>query len=284
MVDLMLGHDPKGFSLGEVSSWFRPWRTHHFDIKCGCGTYPCPVWEELKHVPEDELYRAVVETQSVEFIADSSKKLTWVIDQNRRLLASGDFEVHNVFLYKDPVSLHHSHWKRGQKDLSITAGHYRYYAHALDARIPFIAVNYDWLVRNIDEGLALLCERMGIPHFPAKAEFWRKTHHQLFGSFGPRQQMHAPSPRIYIEEFGADYVEAMPSIEQDFRCRPELQAILGELGARDIRKSTGPMPADSGTIRRPLFYYRQRWRERKMRFFPQPWPDREASSIREWKV
>jgi hypothetical protein len=43
MLDLILGNDPKGFSLGEVANWFYPWRTHHFDIKCGCGIYPCPV-------------------------------------------------------------------------------------------------------------------------------------------------------------------------------------------------------------------------------------------------
>ena len=56
MVDLIMGNDPGGFSLGEVCSWYRPTRTHHFDIKCGCGVYPCPMWQRLRETSERDLY------------------------------------------------------------------------------------------------------------------------------------------------------------------------------------------------------------------------------------
>jgi hypothetical protein len=284
MVDLILGNDVLGFSLGEVASWFRPWRTHHFDIKCGCGVYPCPVWEKLRYVPESELYGAVARSQNVEFVVDSSKSLTWVIDQNLRLASSNEFEVFNIFLYKDPVALHHSHWKRGAGDTASTARHYGYYSNALDAQIPFVTVNYDWFVRNMDEGLALLCQRLDVPYFEGKERFWQKSHHHLFGSFGPRMQMFTENPRIYVEEFGAEYESLIPGLQREFQAIQDLQRILSEMQARDLREYSASEGVKKSRVRRPLFYFRQRWRERKMRFFPQPWPDREASAIQEWRI
>jgi len=284
MVDLIMGNDPGGFSLGEVCSWYRPTRTHHFDIKCGCGVYPCPMWQRLRETSERDLYDELLGQRDLDFVVDSSKRLTWVIDQNLRLHAQGRHEVYNLFLYKAPASLHYSRWKRGIRSLSGTAGAYQYYARAVAAGIPFVSVNYDWLVENMDEGLSAICRWVGIDFFSGKERFWEKTHHHLFGSFGPRRQLFAKSPRIYRESFAEDYCAAVDDLQMQLERNERLQAVLRELAHRDIRNRRIEGFSRASTVRRPWFYYRQRAEEWKRRFFPEPYLDREASTIQEWSI
>jgi len=281
LVDLILGNDPRGFSLGEVSSWFRPWRTTHFDIKCGCGVYPCPVWHELKKVGEEDLYSEILDRLDVDFVVDSSKRLTWVIDQNIRLMSAGRHQVFNLFLYKDPVSLHYSHWKRGHTDVARTTREYHYYDRAISARLPFVAVNYDWLVSNMDDSVRRLCGLLGIPHWEGKHCFWKKQHHHLWGSFGPRKQLFEKNPSNYREGFSDEYRRLIPGYEKMFGEDPDLQGTLKFLQDRDIR-NLGQYPEHGRLgVRRPVFYYRQRIRDFRLRLFPQWAADREAATIRD---
>lgn len=284
MVDLILGNDPQGFSMGEVCSWFRPTRTHHFDIKCGCGVYPCAVWDELRGAREDEIYDRVFQANPVSFAVDSSKRLTWVIDQNLRLRADGRHEIVNIFLYKDPVSLHYSLWKRGVHDLSRTSGAYQYYRRAIDAGIPFVSVNYDWLIEDMSSRLPSICDVVGVDYQPEKERFWEGRHHHLFGSFGPRRQLRAANPSIYREEFHPEYSAIVERLEASFRSDAKLQSVLRELRRRDVREDSRRPVAQSSGVRRPLFYYRQRLQELRSRFFPEHYLDREASAIHEWNV
>jgi hypothetical protein len=84
MLDLILGHHPRGFSLGGVANWYHPWRTHHFDVKCSCGVYLCPLWEKFKNYPEEELPFQLLDQLKLDFLVDSSNSPPWVIGQNRR--------------------------------------------------------------------------------------------------------------------------------------------------------------------------------------------------------
>lgn len=284
LVDLILGNDPRGFSLGEVSSWFRPWRTTHFDIKCGCGIYPCPVWEELKEADERDLYSTLLGRPDVDFVVDSSKRLTWIIDQNIRLMSEGRYRVFNLFLYKDPVSLHHSRWKRGDTDVRRTAREYHYYERAIEARVPFVSMNYDWLISHLDVGVRRVCDLFGLGHRDGRERFWEKQHHHLWGSFGPRKQLFAENPSIYREEFGEDYRRLIPEYERVFGGDRDLQRVLEILRARDVQNLETYPALERSRVRRPLFYYRQRWRDFRLRLSPQWMLDKEASTIQEWRV
>jgi hypothetical protein len=161
---------------------------------------------------------------------------------------------------------------------------YYYYENALRAGMRPIAINYDWLVREIDTALPMLCERLGIEYFTGKERFWERTHHQLFGSFGPRSQMFAEDPKIYVESLSDGYLSLVDGLESRFQSDSRLQQTLSSLRALDIR-NTADSPAISGERwRRPLFYWRQRWAERRLRRSPQPWLDREASTIHTWNL
>lgn len=284
LTDLILGNDPHGFSLGEVNRLHRPVRTHHFDVKCACGVYPCPVWEDLRHEPEAKLYDAVFERHDTDLVVDSSKSLAWIIDRNRDLAGRDDVEVENVFLYKTPVALFHSYWKRGDTDPTVHARRYRYYESAATAKIPFRTINYDWMVRDLDVSLPLICERLGLPWREGRERFWEKTQHHLWGSFGPREQLLADRERtIYVEDFGPDFESRRGEYERIFAADPDLRNRFEELERRDLR-SEASARRRSGSPRRTRAYWEERLRELRARWDPAPYLDREASLIRDWRV
>lgn len=283
LVDLVLGNDPRGFSLGEVASWYRPTRTHHFDIKCGCGVYPCPVWEKLALVPEAHLYAELFRQVDVDFAVDSSKRLVWVIDQNRRLHHEPGIEVRNLFLYKDPIALAYSYWKRGEDVVSNVQRAFSYYDEALQARLPLVSLEYDALVADPAKVLPVLCDWLGIGYREDKMEFWRKTHHHLFGSFGPRRQLHEGGAEIYVEEFAPEFEAVRAEIEARLKANATLMQILKRLKAADVLR-TPPPAVPSVSIRRPRFYWEQRLRDWKSRHWPRHHVDKESSLIREWRV
>jgi hypothetical protein len=62
LLDLMLANAPDGFSCGEVSQMFHPYKKHHFNLVCGCGNSDCTLWSEVKQAGADKLYDTIFET------------------------------------------------------------------------------------------------------------------------------------------------------------------------------------------------------------------------------
>ena len=112
MLDLMLGSGTRAFSCGEVFAWFRPFEPRHFSPECACGCVPCPVWDELSDLTEERFHAGVIDRLGMQIVVDSSKSLDWVSDANAWARASG-LRVENVLIWKDPLSLGFSFWKRG---------------------------------------------------------------------------------------------------------------------------------------------------------------------------
>jgi len=274
MLDLMLGHDPAGFSLGEVCNWFLPYRSHHFDIKCACGSHPCPVWNDLRVIRERRFHQETLRLLDAEFLVDSSKYLPWIIDVNEAGNRSGAFEVLNVLIYKDPVTLHHSYEKRGKDGVETVLRAYKTYSRFFDTGLPFVAINYAELTRNPDGVLRQLCEILGIPYFQGKEKFWNKTHHCLFGSNGVRKQLRSGESRIYREE-GTDHCQKVDrQAEQKLRDNDALVDVWRRLHENQAKYfSTYPSVKGRGQIKKGVFYYKSKLCRRIKRLHPEQHSD-----------
>jgi len=138
MADLMLGNDPRAFSLGEVHAWFRPFRTHHFKIICSCGQKNCP-WGNLESLKkEHEFHKKAFDLLDVDILVDSSKNLPWVIDNNI-WAKKNNITVHNVLLYKEPVNFFYSFWKRGVPIQKAKKNEFiKYYKRFFQTGLPFM--------------------------------------------------------------------------------------------------------------------------------------------------
>lgn len=269
MVDLMIGNDPHAFSLGEVNAWFRPFRTHHFAIVCSCGQTGCP-WEKLKFFKEHEFYKKCFELLDVDTLVDSSKDLPWIIDNNERA-KDYDFNVHNVLLFKEPISFFYSFWKRGGSLKKAKQKFFiQYYKRFFQTGLPFISLSYDRLVSAPSATLKQLCDLLEIPYFPGKERFWEKDHHHLFGSIGTRKQVAASASKVRKhEDYPADFKQIIPNIKVDIENDVTFQTILSKLQANELNNHSS---LQETTVSRPHWYYIVKAKQRLRKKFPKKWP------------
>ena len=268
MVDLMLGNAPRAFSLGEVHAWFRPFRTHHFQISCSCKSNDCP-WIRLKTLKENEFYQKAFEILDVDILVDSSKNLPWVIDNNIRVPNNG-VEVCNVLLFKEPISFFYSFWKRGIPLARAKKNEFiKYYTRFFQTGLPFTALDYNRLVADPAAVLEKLCRVLDISYFPGKERFWEKGHHHLFGSLGTRKQVENSNSQIRKkEDYPEGFKNIIPKIEADIARDTAFQSILKKLKAHELQK---PDEFSVATIHKPLWYYLSKAKQKVRRWFPEKW-------------
>lgn len=276
MLDLMLGSSPNGFSCGEVYAWFRPWRTHHTRIVCSCKQNPCPVWEKIKGGPESCFHARVAESLKCDFVVDSSKEPCWLVDSQKWAVESG-LEVVNVLLWKEPVDLAYSFWKRGRSINSWWKHFVVYHTRLLALNLPFVSVCFSNLVAEPEEQLRRLCEVIGMEYTAGQEEFWRYEHHHLFGSLGTRRQVDAQAsqfanePVRYPDEFARLIPEFLDRVQDDSRATD----ILSVLRRRDVMRVQVDRGPDQSRfvppIIHPLWYYSASVKRAIRKRFPQEW-------------
>lgn len=269
MLDLMLGNSADAFSCGEVYAWFRPWRKHHFDIDCDCGKKPCPIWSKLKNLPDNKFHATVIDKLQMQFVIDSSKELCWVLDSQVWAIEN-NFKVVNLIIWKDPISLAFSYWKRKGNLLLWKKKFIRYHKSIIEAKIPFIAVNHNDLSSNPQVKLAEICNAVGMPYFKGKEQFWEKTHHHLFGSAGTRKQVTAGNSVIRAsDKFSAEFENHRDFIKKQINSTPAIKRIIDDLRKADVslQGSTAQIPAFIPSRPYPYWYYVRKMRNRTLRLY-----------------
>lgn len=252
MFDLILGNDPKAFSLGEVIGWFRPTKAYHLNIKCSCGEYPCPKWNLIKGFNEKKFHREAFQHLDVEFLIDSSKDFCWVIDNNLWAQTHMSYKVYNLLVYKQPISLALSHWKRNI-DFQETLNSYRYYDAFLRSNLNFYTLSYEEFIERPDDLLKAICDVVGMSYFSDKRKFWEKQHHHLFGSHGVRQQAINQNSNIYKEQIPEEFKKLIPKINREFRRNQKVNNILKRLAQRDVKLPQSFSP--NVKIKKDYYYY-----------------------------
>jgi len=277
MLGLMLGNAPDAFSCGEVYALFRPWRLHHFQPLCACGKDPCPYWEKLRTCPEHVFHREVLHRLNVSYVIDSSKPISWVLDNNDWAAQCG-IGVANLLVWKDPIGLAYSHWKRGEGIHAWRSVFVKYYARFFQARLPFVAVSYNQLVKDPPTKLRQICGAVGMEYFPGKERFWEKEHHHLFGSGGVRRQVRSRESKIRsTESFPSQFLRQTDELSQEIERDREVQTILRRLTELEVSLNDHNMVRvyDRGTsppTRRPVWYYWDWLKRRYRRRVPRPFP------------
>ena len=187
-LDMTLGNDPKGFSIGEVNALFKPTRKNHVRPECACYQQDCTLWQELAKQPVASLYTAIFEKfPEAEFIVDSSKCPLWISDRIQDLKQQG-MAYKIVVIRKTPLEIAHSFDKRG--DYSNWERSWVNYHRMLYTLQPdnWVAVSYADFSCN-PHALQNLCKNLGIDWFPGKEQFWQKRHHLLFGNHSARRHL-----------------------------------------------------------------------------------------------
>lgn len=271
MVDLVLGNANNAFSLGEVYAWFRPWRKHHFTIRCSCGQTPCFYWEKIKNHDESKFHARAFEDLGVDFLIDSSKNMAWIVDAHRWGRREG-FRVFNLLLYKEPVDIIYSHWKRGQTPAFALRNYKKYYERFFSMGLGFSSLSLKSFSTNPKGMLDAIAAQTGLSNFEGKERFWEKESHHLFGSAGTRGQAERESGVIRKKEgFKPEFEEMVPELERRIAADEKLGHILKTLREADV--TMGGQAALRETPRYGLWYLKNRAYSAFRRRFPQNFKD-----------
>jgi hypothetical protein len=271
MLDLMLGNADDAFSCGEVYAKYRPWLDYHYEAKCRCGQEPCPVWTRIGSVPEQEFHAACFRNLEIRFVIDSSKEICWLIDSQEWAVTRG-IKVINLLVWKNPINLAYSHWKRGGKLMRWRRSFVNYYAKFLESGLPFRSVYFNDLVSDPERKLKQVCAAVGMPYFSGKENFWERQHHYLFGSQGTYEQVMEKRSRIRgSEEFPPDFAEHVEALSRRIARDSKTQSILKRLEEAEISSSRGFQGAEQVFLPskpRPVWYYAMKARQVARRYFP----------------
>jgi hypothetical protein len=276
MLGLMLNSAPGTFYCGEVYAWFRPWRTHHYHIKCACGQDPCPYWEKIKDVPQNIFHQEVLNRLNRNYVIDSSKEHTWIIDNNY-WAQKNQLRAVNLVLWKDPLDLAYSHWKRNRGVGKWREIFIQWYKLFFEIKLPFISVSYNGLIENPSKKLRDICNITGINYMAGMKRFWEKQHHHLFGSLGTRKQLISNQPsKIHSKrEFPPDFQMHANKIRQSIHKDTEIQGILNNLEQSEVSvvtKEYFQLNTYSKPMIYPWWYYLKKVKQVYKKRFPDNWP------------
>jgi hypothetical protein len=207
----------------------------------------------------------------VDFVIDSSKELCWVIDTQKWAVARG-IKVFNLLLWKNPIDLAYSHWKRGRGLTDWRRPFVSYYSKLLETRLPFRSIYFNDLVSDPQRKLAEICAVVGMPYFDGKERFWEKQHHHLFGSHGVYRQVADKDSTIKASEtFPPEFKAHLDTLSQQITEDSKVQQILETLQQAEISSSQEFSAEDQEFLigkPYPLWYYAMKARQVFRRHFP----------------
>jgi hypothetical protein len=184
LLDMLLGNTAEAFSLGEITSAFRPTKKVHLDRLCSCGAASCGRWDRWADLPARDAHRAIAETERVTTLIDSSKYLTWASDVVRW---NPDATIRAVVTYKTPAQFATSATKHGFTRPFLT--YTRYHKRLDNLEIPYVTSSFDDLVADPAGTLKALRTAAGMAyasgdedlrtarshHFAGNPSLWRKA-------------------------------------------------------------------------------------------------------------
>lgn len=233
MLDVMFGSGERSISLGEIYAHYSPWQEAHVNSSCPCGEADCEIRRKIVALAPDSLHENLLSVLDIDLVADSSKTMDWVYARYKELEQS-DIEVINVVIYKDPISLAHSFFKRGQ-EFGKWIDSYRYYKKFEIVGLPYVSVNYDALIKDLPTSFAILCKRLDVEYFEGKENFWDNKIHHFFGSASVRKLYNSSEQKIfYNEKYVEGFEETRRRVSRIIEKEGEIKNIYKQLKRKDI--------------------------------------------------
>lgn len=237
MLHLMLATGPDAVACGEVAGWYRVARYRGADLPAA--------FKPLQEYEARSFHQQALNHFEVDFIIDASKGIDWVIDTTR-WSSQQNLKCFNILIWKDPVDLAFSKWKRGK--FNSWRSHYlRYHERLFKAKVDFISVSYSDLIDNPSAKLELICSHIGMPYFEGKEKFWTEEHQFTASSEGVRQQVRSGQSRFEKANFPPEFDPLAEEVRNAVDRDPRLQDILRTLTEAEV--SNLPVPDDPASHR-----------------------------------
>jgi hypothetical protein len=229
------------------------------------------VWNTLLRIPRAGFHRECAAMLGARFVIDSTKRLSWIYELQTAVRQGGP-RVRNLAPWKTLPEYAHSLWKRGKPLKTGLARYLRYYRELASLRIPVATISARQLAESPAETLKVVCGWLGMPYFPGKEAYWRKSHHALFGSQVATRVLRSANPEIYQPARYPSDFRAAYRPWADWEADDEVQRIYRWLEARDVARLPPGEPTSNAPLTRPAWlWWRQMtesWKSRRQVFDP----------------
>lgn len=181
LLDLMLSNDDNAFSCGEMYNLFKPSKKQYYEAECSCTNENCDFWHDVKKKGSETVWESLREyfPETNTFI-DSSKNIEWY-ERIKEMTAQHNYNYRNILIWKTPAEYAYSCLKRGRIG-NWKESYINYHLQFFNTFNDPLTVNYSELVSKPAPKLKKICDRINIPYFPGKEEYWTREYHTLFGS------------------------------------------------------------------------------------------------------
>lgn len=259
LVDVILGNTSQGHSLGEVYSLFRPFKKQHLDKSCICQDAECPFQKVLETSTLNELHLDLLEKTNKSYLVDSSKDLNYLYQSVNSNLDK-NVEMYFLLIYKSPISLSYSHYKR-DKPIDSWLHYYKYYQEFLKWDQPFLALKYEDFIDNPQKIIAEICQSFGMTYSNEMIEFWNNPMHHYFGSRSIHKIYTSENPKIYGSEISKEFPDLFNK-SVGGKLPDWVIKLLARFKARDVSQNISseqlaikkPIEKNFGFFKRQLFY------------------------------
>ncbi|MCK4829190.1 hypothetical protein KA005_76410 [bacterium] len=108
--------------------------------------------------------KLVSDYYDVEWVIDSSKELSWLVD-TQSWCSESNINVINLLTWKHPIELCYSHWKRGRGINFWRNRFIKYYSKFIDLKIPFYSIYIGDLIAAPNLKIKEICDVIGMPYY-----------------------------------------------------------------------------------------------------------------------
>ncbi len=137
------------------------------------------IWPKYKDVQEDiakgvDVYKSISNRFGANIIIDSSKTPNWIEPMSIKLWNSEEFTPEFFIIYKTPLELAHSIFKRNMPYSTLKSIYVSWYTHYLRVAYHPLVVAYKDLVDKPKIVLKAACDYVKIPYYDGKERFWEQ--------------------------------------------------------------------------------------------------------------
>lgn len=215
--DMILANDPKGFSCGEVSALFWPFRKSHIEFRRKIDEKN-KVWSDIIENGEEKIYQTIFSMfPNVDYVVDSSKNPLW-IKRQMEYLKNTSIRTKSIVIWKTPIEAAASFDKRMRIDdfEKVWTNYHRLFFTVVN---EFKAVKYREFVEQ-KKMLNKICKYLELYYYDGKEKYWNKKHYTLFGNTSAKIHIQSKKDNRYkkMKKYLVDRINATEeNLENDYQ-------------------------------------------------------------------
>ena len=207
--------------MGEIHAFFDVNKKNYGNSKLARNSFYGKIWDEINHeVGYQNAYKEIFEKTEADIIIDSSKTY-YNLNRLSHACSRYNYSLHVIISFRPFAKIFQSDLKRDKSEKNIINNIYQYFNiknKIVDQQFSCTIVNAEDIILDPRNMTKKLCEKVEIPYFEGKENYWNYPSCHLYG--GRTQRLHFKNPGT--AGYNKEKVLAKPDISHPFLEREDV--------------------------------------------------------------